>query len=235
MKLAVLGAGSWGTAVAALTSQNASTVSLWARRQQLADAMAATRRNADYLPEVELAPNINPTPSLSEALGDADVVVAAMPSHGYREVLTKAADAIPSRAPLVSLSKGIEEGTLQRMTEVTAEILGRSGDVGVLTGPNLATEVAAGMPTAAVLAMPNETQGRELQPLFAGPVFRVYTNPDVVGCEAAGALKNVMAIAAGIAHGLDYGENTLAALCPLIRTPWSKTPAAPRKRHRRAA
>ena len=212
MKLAVLGAGSWGTAIADLTSHNASEVTLWARRPDLAKDIAATRRNADYLPNVELGSNVTPTSSLTEALGGADVVIAAMPSHGFREVLGQAADQVPSAAPVVSLAKGIEQETLLRMTEVTADVLGTDTAVGVLTGPNLAAEVAAGLPTAAVLAMPDEDQGRELQPLFAGPAFRVYTNPDVVGCEAAGALKNVMAIAAGIAHGLDYGENTLAAL-----------------------
>lgn len=212
MKLAVLGAGSWGTAIAELTSHNTSQVALWARRSDLADAMARTRRNAEYLPDVELSANIAPTSSLSDALAHADVVVAAMPSHGFREVLTLAADAFPAAAPVVSLSKGIEQETLQRMTEVTADVLGPTTAAGVLTGPNLAAEVAAGMPTAAVLAMPDEDQSRELQPLFSGPAFRVYTNPDVIGCEAAGALKNVMAIAAGIAHGLDYGDNTLAAL-----------------------
>jgi glycerol-3-phosphate dehydrogenase (NAD(P)+) len=141
-------------------------------------------------------------------------VVLAVPSHGFRDVLGSAADAIASDVPVVSLSKGVEQGTYLRMTEVVADVLvgHRPDRIGVLTGPNLAREVAEGQPTASVIAMTDDDMAKTLQQTFMTYTFRVYTNPDVVGCEIAGALKNVLAIATGIASGLGYGDNTKAAL-----------------------
>jgi glycerol-3-phosphate dehydrogenase (NAD(P)+) len=141
-------------------------------------------------------------------------VVLGVPSHGFRAVLADARPFIAPDARVISLSKGVEQGTLQRMTEVVAEELDGHdvSRIGVLTGPNLAKEVAAGQPTASVVATTDAAIAEELQQLFLGPTFRVYTNPDVVGCEIAGTLKNVLAIGAGIAHGLGYGDNTKAAL-----------------------
>ncbi len=211
--VAIIGAGSWGTAVAGLVGVNG-PVTLWARRPELAAAITTTRENADYLPGYRLPDGVRASADLAEALDGADTVVMGVPSHGYRAILTDAAPHISPGAAVVSLTKGIEQGTLQRMTEVTAAVLpdhDRTA-VGVLTGPNLAREVAQGQPAATVIAMPDESRAKAIQPLFMGPTFRVYTNPDVVGCEAAGALKNVMAIAAGIAHGLGYGDNTIATL-----------------------
>ncbi len=213
MKVAVIGAGSWGTAVARIVGGHAD-VALWARRPELAAAINEAGENPDYLPGAPIGDRVTATSDLDEAVSGAETVVMAVPSHGYRAVLEGAAGKIGRGVPVISLSKGIEQGTLLRMTEVTMEVLdGHPADVvGVLSGPNLAREVAAGQPAATVVALPSEVEAARLQHLFMSPTFRVYTNPDVVGCESAGALKNVMAIAAGIAHGLGYGDNTIATL-----------------------
>lgn len=190
-----------------------SATTLWARRPDVADTMAADRENAIYLPGIALPESLTITSDLAAALEDADVVIMAVPSHGFRDVLELAAGHVAADATVISLSKGVERGTQLRMTEVAGEMLPIDGNrIGVLTGPNLAREVAQGQPAAAVIAMPDENLAAELQTLFMQPTFRVYTNPDVVGCESAGALKNVMAIAAGMAHGLGYGDNSKAAL-----------------------
>jgi glycerol-3-phosphate dehydrogenase (NAD(P)+) len=209
----VIGAGSWGTTVAALVAANAPAI-LWARRPDLATCISETHENADYLPGVRLPDGLRATASIEEACRDADVIVLGVPSHGLREVLTQARACIGARVPVISLSKGIEQGTLRRMTEVVADVLDDHDPtcIGVLTGPNLAKEVAAGQPTASVVAVADGSVAEQLQQLFWSPAFRVYTNPDVIGCEMAGALKNVLAIGAGIADGLGYGDNTKAAL-----------------------
>jgi glycerol-3-phosphate dehydrogenase (NAD(P)+) len=209
-KVAVIGAGSWGTAVACLTSRNASTV-LWARSYDLAAEMALTHVNRRYLPDFALPRRLAVTSSLGEAVADADVLVMAVPSHGFRDVLREAASAVAAGIPVVSLSKGVEQGSLKRMTEVVAELL-PARPVGVLTGPNLAQEVMAGRPAASVVAMTDETVALDLQQVFSTPSFRVYTNPDVVGCELAGALKNVVALAAGVCDGMGLGDNAKAAV-----------------------
>ncbi|HEX5097757.1 MAG TPA: NAD(P)H-dependent glycerol-3-phosphate dehydrogenase [Acidimicrobiia bacterium] len=213
MKVAVIGAGSWGTTVAIIAAANSPTV-LWARRPDLAERMTATRENPDYLPGIEFPEALAVTGSLEAACDRADVIVLAVPSHGFRDVLNGAQSFIGVDVPVISLSKGIEQGTLQRMTEVVGEVLEghHPARIGVLTGPNLAKEVAGGQPTASVVAIGDEVVAERLQRAFATPTFRVYTNPDVVGCEMAGALKNVLAIGAGIADGLGYGDNTKAAL-----------------------
>jgi glycerol-3-phosphate dehydrogenase (NAD(P)+) len=212
-RVAIVGAGSWGTAVAVIASNNAETV-LWARRPELAGAIAERHENPDYLPGIALPEELEVTADIEQACGHADVVVLAVPSHGMRAVLTEAAAFVRPAVPVVSLAKGIEQGTLRRMTEVIGEVLPThlADRIGVLTGPNLAGEIAAGQPAASVVAMGDEPTAHELQRLVMTVTFRVYTNPDVVGCEIAGALKNVMAIAAGIADGLGYGDNTKAAL-----------------------
>ena len=228
MKVAVIGAGSWGTAVAALAAQNVETT-LWARSEELSAAMTRDSRNNSYLPGIDL-PEMTYTSDLEEACNAADIVAIGVPSHGFRAVLESAARSIDSGATVISLVKGVEQGTLLRMTQVVHEVLStsdhshdhshdhrhdRSHDltaIGVLTGPNLAREVAEGQPAASVVAIPDGGRAEQVQAAFMSPTFRVYTNPDVVGCEIAGALKNVMAIAAGVAHGLGYGDNTIAAL-----------------------
>lgn len=213
MRAAVIGSGSWGTAVAALTSENADVV-LWARREDLAQAINERHENPDYLPGCRLPDALRATADLAEAVAGADVLVVGVPSHGYRDVLSQVAGLVDSEVPVVSLSKGVEQGTLLRMTEVTAEVLAdhRRDRIGVLTGPNLAREIAQGQPAASVIALDDEAACERLQGLFMTARFRVYTNPDVVGCETAGALKNVMAIATGMAAGLGYGDNSRAAL-----------------------
>jgi glycerol-3-phosphate dehydrogenase (NAD(P)+) len=212
-RVAVIGAGSWGTTVAALACVNGE-VMLWARHTGLAEQIDRDHENPTYLPGIRLPETLRATGDLRGACASADVLVIAVPSHGFREVLTAAASAVGAAVPVLSLSKGVEQQTNLRMTEVVAEVLGghRPDRIGVLTGPNLAREVAEGQPTASVVAIGDPETATELQQLFMTRTFRIYTNPDVVGCEIAGALKNVIAIAAGIAAGLGYGDNTKAAL-----------------------
>lgn len=212
MKVAVVGAGSWGTAVAALAASSADTI-IWARREEVAAAISRDRENSAYLPGVRLPDRLGATTDLGRAVEEASVVVMGVPSHGYRTVLETAAPSLPDGIPIISLTKGIEQGSLLRMTEVSAEVTETDPSlIGVLTGPNLAKEIAAGQPAAAVIALADGERAAMLQDLFMSPTFRVYTNPDVIGCESAGALKNVMALAAGMAHGLGYGDNSKAAL-----------------------
>ncbi len=212
-RVAVLGAGSWGTAVAAIAAGNVETT-LWARRSELAAQIRDAHESSTYLPGVMLPDRLQATDSLEAACTGADVLVLGVPSHGLRAVLGDARPFVAPNVPVVSLAKGIEQSTLARMTEVAGEVLTghETACIGVLTGPNLAREVAAGQPTASVVAMTDAAIAAEMQRLFFAPTFRVYTNPDVVGCEMAGALKNVIAIGAGIADGLGYGDNTKAAL-----------------------
>lgn len=209
-KVCVLGAGSWGTAMAVMCAQRVPTT-LWARRPELAEAMERDRCNAGYLPELGLPAGLRPTSSLADAVGGADVVVMAVPSHGFRAVLGEAARHLRAGVPVVSLTKGVEQGTLARMTEVIAAEV-PTHPYAVLTGPNLVGEIVAGHPTASVIAATDAALAAELQELFSTGAFRVYTNPDVVGCELGGALKNVVAIAAGVSDGLGFGDNTRAAL-----------------------
>jgi glycerol-3-phosphate dehydrogenase (NAD(P)+) len=211
-RVAVIGAGSWGTAVASLVANNA-PATLWARRPELAKEIAVDHVNGSYLPGVQLPERLCATASLEEAVVGAEVVVMGVPSHGFRDVITELAPHLGDTTPVVSLAKGIEQHSLDRMTEIVTEVApGGSRPVGVLTGPNLAREILAGHPAASVVAMADHAIAEELQALFSGETFRVYTNPDVIGCEIAGALKNVMAIAAGMTQGMGFGDNTLAAL-----------------------
>ncbi|HEV7887998.1 MAG TPA: NAD(P)H-dependent glycerol-3-phosphate dehydrogenase [Acidimicrobiales bacterium] len=209
-KVAVIGAGSWGTAVAAIAAGRVDTT-LWARRPELARQIAADHLNGDYLPDYRLPPSLQATSDLAEATADADVVVMGVPSHGFRDILGECTAGLRAGVPVVSLTKGVEQASLKRMTEVVAELL-PDNPHGVLTGPNLAKEIMAGQPAASVIAMTDEALAADLQQVFSTDVFRVYTNPDVVGCEIAGALKNVMAIASGMADGMGFGDNTRAAL-----------------------
>jgi glycerol-3-phosphate dehydrogenase (NAD(P)+) len=213
MKVTVVGAGSWGTSVAAIASANADAW-LWARDPALAEAIDRTHCNPEYLPDIALPDPLRATASIEAACRDADVVVMGVPSHGFRAVLETARAFIDPDVPVISLAKGVEQGSELRMTQVVAEVLPehRLDRIGVLTGPNLAREVAEGQPTASVVAVADEATAASLQQVFMTSSFRVYTNPDVVGCEIAGALKNVIALGAGIAHGLGYGDNTKAAL-----------------------
>ena len=212
-RIAVIGAGSWGTTVGAIAAVNADAV-LWARDPTVAAEINTQHQNSHYLADITLPESLHATADLIAACADADVIVMGVPSHGFRAVLETAVSVIGNDVPVLSLSKGVEQGTLLRMTEVVADVLTghRTDRIGVLTGPNLAREVALGQPTASVVAIEDAAVATQLQGLFMTSTFRVYTNPDVVGCEIAGALKNVIALAAGIAHGLGYGDNTKAAL-----------------------
>ncbi len=213
MRITVVGAGSWGTTVAALAARSNPTV-LWARRPELADRINETAENSEYLPGFRLPYGLRATADLTEAVSSAEAVLMAVPSHGFRSVAERMAPDVPQTALIVSLTKGIEQKSLARMTEILHQTLPDHDPdlVGVLTGPNLAREVMEGQPAATVIGMRSTTGAARLQEALMDPTFRVYTNPDVVGCETAGALKNVMAIAAGMAKGLGFGHNTLAAL-----------------------
>lgn len=209
----MIGAGSWGTTMAVLVGSRTPTA-LWARRPELAESMRQTRFNRRYLPDSTLPDGVTPTSSFEEAMDGADVVAIAVPSHGFRAVFKELVPLLDAGMPLVSLTKGIEQETLATMTAVMAGEAARHHPdlLGVLTGPNLASEIAQGQPAAAVVAMGDEDAAREVQSAFMGPTFRVYTNDDVIGCELGGALKNVMAIAAGMSDGLGFGDNTRATL-----------------------
>jgi glycerol-3-phosphate dehydrogenase (NAD(P)+) len=207
-RVAVVGAGSWGTTVASLTSPNRPTV-LWARNPALAEEIDSSHTNERYMPGAALAPELNATSSLEDAVATADVLVMAVPSHGFRAVLEQAVPHVRPWIPIVSLTKGLEQGTKLRMTEVVDELL-PGHPVGVLTGPNVAREVIDGLAAAGVIAMPDQHVAGALQEIFRTRLFRVYTSTDVVGAELAGVLKNVVAIAAGMAQGLGAGDNTRA-------------------------
>jgi glycerol-3-phosphate dehydrogenase (NAD(P)+) len=212
-RIAVIGAGSWGTTAAALAAVSTSTI-LWSRRQEVAEGVNQRHHNPIYLPDVALPEALAATTDLAEAVAEAEAVVMAVPSHGFRDVFTEAATGMKPATPIVSLTKGIEQETLSTMTQVVAEVAPGhdAGRIGVMTGPNLASEVAAGQPTAAVAAFRDKEAALAVQEVFMGPTFRVYTHDDVPGCELGGALKNVMAIAAGMSDGLGFGDNTRAAL-----------------------
>ncbi len=207
---AVIGAGSWGTTVAHLLAHNTSTV-LWARDPEVAREVEERHRNERYLSGFDLHHDLRATDSLRDAVEQADLVVMGVPSHGFRSALEQVDDHLRAWVPVVSLTKGLEQGSRLRMTEVINDVL-PGHPFGVLTGPNLAKEVMAGDAAAAVLAMNDDAIAGELHTLFATRLFRVYTNPDVIGCEVAGALKNVIAIASGMADGLGTGDNTRAAV-----------------------
>jgi len=210
INVAVIGAGSWGTTVAALAAENTSTT-LWSRRGDLADAINSTHENGDYLPGFSLPESLRATSDLREAVSAADVLVMAVPSHGYRAVAAEAAPYLRPWVPVVSLVKGVERDSLKRMSEVTAEEM-PGHPVAVLAGPNLAKEILAGQPAASVVAIDDETIAHELQRIFTRPSLLIYTNPDVVGCEVSGVVKNIIAIAAGMAEGMGFGENSRATI-----------------------
>ena len=213
MRVAVIGAGSWGTTMASIAAVHAE-VCLWARRPVLAELINSDHENPDYLPGVRLPERLVATSELDDALSGADVVMMGVPSHGYRAVLDQARGLIPRSTPVVSLAKGIEGDTGLRMSEVTLEVLPEHspGAVGVLSGPNLATEIMEGQPAATVIALGDPALARRIQPIFTTDRFRVYTNPDVIGVEVAGATKNIIAIAAGVSTGLGFGMNSMSTL-----------------------
>ncbi|WP_435218298.1 NAD(P)H-dependent glycerol-3-phosphate dehydrogenase [Luminiphilus sp. nBUS_07] len=209
-KIAVMGGGSWGTTVASLVSRNAD-IMLWARDAATVDDINGNHKNSRYLGDAPLNPTLKATLDPTEAIADADAVVMGIPSNNFRSVLTDIAPNLPDGAPLISLTKGLERGSRLRMTEICREVApGRP--VGVLTGPNLAREIVAGQAAAGVLALDDPSPQTWLQPVLNVGLFRVYTNPDHIGCELGGVFKNIIAIAVGMGDGLGAGDNTRAAL-----------------------
>jgi len=212
LPVAVIGGGGWGTTLAIRFATRGNGVRLWLREGELVERMLERRDNPVYLPGIAIPESVTPTSRLDEALDGAELIVGVVPSQYARKVYGAMAEAAGAGAPIVLASKGIEEKTLALPVDVAREILGGDRGYAVLSGPSFAAEVARGLPTALVVASENAELGERIQTLLSGNSLRVYTNQDVVGVQLAGALKNVIAIAAGILDGLGMGHNTLAAL-----------------------
>jgi glycerol-3-phosphate dehydrogenase (NAD(P)+) len=210
--VAVLGAGSWGTALAVHLSRVGHEVKLWGRDRALVVDMRTRRANAVYLPDVVLPSVVHITDDLVDALRDAELVVSAIPSHGCRHVVRAAAPHATRGVVFVSATKGLEEETLLRMSEVVSQEVGSGHPVVVLSGPSFAAEVAQQLPTAILAASLDAAAMELVQAEFRGPSLRLYASDDVIGVEIGGALKNIIAIAAGVVEGLGLGHNALAAL-----------------------
>lgn len=216
-KIAVIGAGSWGTALAKLLGDQGENVHLWGHTPDHVAALIQERENKKYLPGAALPETIQPVSDLTKAVEGADCVVMVVPSHGYREVFERLAPVLKEGTIVVSAVKGIENTTLQTMTQVMLDTLNkqnchRSIQLGVLSGPSFAAEVASGQPTAVTVAFEDKEAACRIQELFSTSFFRSYTSNDVIGLEICAAMKNVVAIAAGIGDGLGYGLNSRAAL-----------------------
>lgn len=210
--IAVLGAGGWGTALAVHLVRTGHDAWLWGRDAALIRELRARRANAVYLPDITFPPRLECTSDLAEALRDAGVVVVAVPSHGMRDVLRRAAPLVQRDAIVVSAAKGLERDTLFRPSEIVEQELGSGARVGVLSGPSFASEMARELPTAVCIASSELRVVEQVQADFRAPYFRLYGTSDVVGVEIGGALKNVIAIAAGVAEGLGLGHNAQAGL-----------------------
>ena len=210
--VSVLGAGSWGTALAILLARGGTRVMLWARDSAQAASIEREGQNSRYLPGVELPGALRVTSGLDEALEAPDLVLVAVPSHAFAEVIASLAARVSRPARVVWATKGLHPVTGRLLYEVARQHLSHDSRLAILSGPTFAGEVAAGLPAAATVASTDAAHGAELVALFAGPRFRVYTSTDVVGVQVGGAIKNVLAIAAGIADGLGFGANARAAL-----------------------
>lgn len=211
-RMAVLGAGSWGTALALHLAREGRTVRLWARDDSLVAAMRVNSANPRYLADLPLPPEVVPTSSLESALDGAQFVIVAVPSHGLRAVVRAAAPLIAPQTVVVSATKGLEAGSLQRMSQVIEEETAGRLPVVVLSGPSFAAEVARGLPAAVLAASADDRAAARVQEQFRGRGLRLYASDDVAGVEIGGALKNVIAIAAGVVEGLGLGHNAMAAL-----------------------
>lgn len=215
-RIAVMGSGAWGTAIAlSLASRSGHELKLWSHSPEVSEVITECRENAVFLPGFAVPKSIHATSNIEEALRDAEIVVSVMPSHHVRASYEQFAPYLRADQLLVSATKGIEDGTLLRMSEVIADVLGTSGmslPMAVLSGPSFAQEVAAGFPTAITVASQDAELATRIQGDFGSQTLRLYTNEDVVGVELGGALKNVIAIAAGIVSGLGLGHNSAAAL-----------------------
>ena len=216
-QIAIIGAGAWGTAISVVLGRKGShRVRLWAHEKEVSEAIAQRRTNETFLPEQAIPDSVTATTNLTEALEGAQIVVSVMPSQHCRRLFEQMRPHLPPHALVVSATKGLEETSLLRMTEIITQVLTAGGApaprVGALSGPTFALEVARGDPTAITIASQDAELARCVQGEFSDPAFRVYTNADVVGVELGGALKNIIAIAAGICHGLGLGHNSVAAL-----------------------
>lgn len=211
-RIGVLGSGSWGTALAAHLAHTGHDVRLWARDAALASAMAAAHENSAYLPGIVLPAALQPTADMAAALDEAQFVVVAVPSHGVRDVTRRACPHLPRGCAMVSATKGLEEGSLLRMSQVLRQELPEAGEIVVLSGPSFASELARNCPTAIVAAGESAAVVEAVMAHFRSPALRLYGSSDVVGVELGGSLKNIIAIAAGVVEGLGAGHNALAAL-----------------------
>ncbi len=212
-KIAVIGAGSWGTTFAKVLADAGNDITLWARRDDIAEEINETHRNGDYLPGINLPHNLSATSNVAEALAGAELVFLAVPSQSLRGNLTEWGVHLPKDAILVSLMKGVERETGLRMSEVIAEATGfPSGQIAVVSGPNLATEIAAQQPAASVAASSNRDTAIRVAEVSSNDYFTTFTNNDVIGTEFGGILKNLIAVAIGIVNGVGYGENTKASI-----------------------
>jgi glycerol-3-phosphate dehydrogenase (NAD(P)+) len=212
-KVAVFGSGSWGTAFSIVLADGGNDVTMWARREEVADTINNARENSDYLPGIQLPPGISATHDVEKAAAGADIVVLATPSQTLRDNLQQWAPYVPADAVMVSLMKGVELGTVKRMSEVIAEVTDAGPErIAVISGPNLAKEIAQREPAASVVACADEDVAKMLQDRCHSPAFRPYTSVDVLGCELGGAYKNVVGLAVGMAVGLGFGDNTTASV-----------------------
>jgi glycerol-3-phosphate dehydrogenase (NAD(P)+) len=213
LRAAVIGAGSWGTTLAAVLAEKLDEVIIWTRRQETAEEINIKKTNSAYLPGTILPENLSATSDIEEAVKDRDLIIIAVPARYFRGVVEKLKNRIPARAFFLSVTKGIEQNTTKRMSEIISEVLEVPEEkIAVLSGPNHAEEVIKRIPTATVIASSNLALAERIQKLFMRSYFRVYTHDDVVGVELAAATKNVIAIAVGISDGLGYGDNTRATL-----------------------
>jgi glycerol-3-phosphate dehydrogenase (NAD(P)+) len=212
VKIAVVGAGSWGTALASLLAAKGYTVQIWSRGREVADHINRDHENRIYLPGYKLPESLIATVDIGRAVAGADLVLMVVPSYAMREMVTQAAAHIGPDALVVSASKGIEDDTSKTMFEVLEDCVGRPERLGVLSGPSFAAEVASGQPTVVVAAAPDPEVAERIQHIFASPAMRVYSSTDVVGVEVGGVVKNIMAIATGVSDGLGFGHNARAAI-----------------------
>jgi glycerol-3-phosphate dehydrogenase (NAD(P)+) len=211
-RLAIIGGGSWGTALSCILASRFDQVTLWVHEPDLAAQIERTRVNGIFLPGIPIPPNVHAGHSLETALAGADVVLSVMPSHAVRDVYTRMLPWLTPSMRIVSASKGLESGTLLRISQIIRSLTGPDYRIAVLSGPTFAREAAAGIPTALVVASEDQDLVRQIQTSFSGPAFRVYGSCDPTGVEIGGALKNVIAIGAGISDGLGLGHNAVAAL-----------------------
>lgn len=211
MKIAVIGSGSWGTAIAVMLSSRGHDVYLWSWIQEETDRLARDRENKEFLPDIKFPDTIHCTHDMQKCTENAELIITAAPSPATRTTAKQLAPFVAEGQKIVNISKGLEEGTLLRLSEVYAEEIPQA-DISVMSGPSHAEEVSRGLPTTNVVASKSIETAKSIQDIFMGDMFRVYTTTDIAGVELGGALKNVIALCAGISDGLGYGDNTKAAL-----------------------